>query len=68
VGDSGIGIPEAEQPEVFDRFYRARNVAAYPGSGLGLAIVLATVEGYGGTVGMTSGETGTRFEVRLPLA
>jgi len=68
VSDSGIGIPDAEQPEVFDRFYRARNVAAYPGSGLGLAIVLATVESYGGTVSMTSGERGTRFEVRLPLA
>lgn len=68
VQDSGIGIPVAEQDAVFGRFYRARNVAAYPGSGLGLAIVLATVEGYGGSVGFHSDEGGTRFEVHLPLA
>lgn len=68
VSDTGIGIPEAERADVFSRFYRARNVSAYPGSGLGLAIVLATVEGYGGTVGVRSDESGTRFEVRLPLA
>lgn len=68
VSDSGIGIPAAEQPEVFGRFYRARNVASYPGSGLGLAIVLATIEGYGGTVGFRSSDAGTRFEARLPLA
>lgn len=68
VHDSGIGIPSAEQPEIFSRFYRARNVSAYPGSGLGLAIVQATAAGHGGTVGLHSDETGTRFEVRLPLA
>jgi len=68
VHDSGIGIPEAEQPEIFSRFYRARNVAAYPGSGLGLAIVQATAAAYGGTVGLRSDRTGTRIEVRLPLA
>jgi signal transduction histidine kinase len=67
VSDSGVGIPEAEQPEVFSRFYRARNVAAYSGSGLGLAIVLATAEAHGGTVGFRSSGGGTRFEVRLPL-
>lgn len=68
VTDTGIGIPEAEQQEVFGRFFRARNVSAYPGSGLGLAIVLAIVEGHGGTVGFRSEQSGTRFEVRLPLA
>jgi signal transduction histidine kinase len=68
VHDSGIGIPSAEQPEIFSRFYRARNVSAYPGSGLGLAIVQAVAAAHGGTVGLHSDETGTRFEVRLPLA
>lgn len=69
VSDSGIGIPVTEQPEIFSRFYRARNVSAYPGSGLGLAIVHATALGHGGTVGLHSdGEHGTRFEVRLPMA
>lgn len=68
VRDSGIGIPPAEQPEIFSRFYRARNVSAFPGSGLGLAIVQATAAGHGGTVGLHSDESGTRVEVRLPLA
>jgi signal transduction histidine kinase len=68
VADTGIGIPEAEHGDVFSRFHRARNVAAYQGSGLGLAIVLATVERYGGTVSFESSDAGTRFEIRLPLA
>lgn len=68
VHDSGIGIPAAEQPEIFSRFYRARNVSAYPGSGLGLAIVQATAAAHGGTVGLRSDDAGTRFEVRFPLA
>jgi signal transduction histidine kinase len=68
VTDTGIGIPEAEHGDVFSRFHRARNVAAYKGSGLGLAIVLATVERYGGAVSFESSDAGTRFEIRLPLA
>ncbi len=62
------GIPDAEQAQVFGRFHRARNVAAYPGSGLGLAIVRATVERFGGSVDVESPETGTRLTVKLPLA
>jgi signal transduction histidine kinase len=68
VADTGVGIPLAEHDEVFERFHRARNVAAYPGSGLGLAIVKATAESFGGSVGFESSEAGTRFEVRLPSA
>lgn len=68
VRDSGIGIPDPEQAEIFSRFYRARNVAAYPGSGLGLAIVQATASAHGGTVGLRSDESGTTFEVHLPLS
>jgi signal transduction histidine kinase len=62
------GIPAEQQPEVFDRFFRGRNAPAFPGSGLGLAIVRATLDAVGGKVGFTSGEAGTRFDVRLPLA
>jgi signal transduction histidine kinase len=68
VADTGIGIPEAEHGDVFSRFHRARNVAAYQGSGLGLAIVLATVERYNGAVSFESSDAGTRFEIRIPLA
>jgi signal transduction histidine kinase len=68
VTDTGIGIPLAEQDEVFSRFHRGRNVASIPGNGLGLAIVKATVERFGGTVAFESGAGGTRVDVRLPLA
>lgn len=67
VRDSGIGIPDAEKTEIFSRFYRARNVSAYPGSGLGLAIVQATASAHGGTVGLHSDDAGTMFEVHFPL-
>jgi signal transduction histidine kinase len=68
VADTGVGIPEAERERVFSRFHRARNAAAYPGSGLGLAIVRASVDRFGGVVTFESSASGTRFEVRLPLA
>ena len=69
VEDTGVGIPEADLPKIFDRFYRvdkARSRAA-GGTGLGLAIVSDTVRKRGGTV-----EAGNRpaggavFTVRWP--
>ena len=68
VADTGVGIPATEQAEIFGRFHRARNVAAYPGNGLGLAIVKAAVERSGGEVTFTSSEAGTEFRVTLPPA
>ena len=68
VGDTGVGIPAEEQAQVFSRFHRARNVAAYPGSGLGLAIVKAAVERGGGSVSFVSSAAGSEFRVSLPLA
>jgi two-component system sensor histidine kinase MprB len=50
VRDEGPGIPEADQPHVFDRFYRSDTARTEPGSGLGLAIVKQAVERHGGTV------------------
>jgi two-component system sensor histidine kinase BaeS len=67
VADTGVGIPADDHQEIFGRFHRARNVAAYPGNGLGLAIVKAAVEQGGGTVSFTSSEAGTTFRVALPL-
>lgn len=70
VRDDGPGIPEEDQPRVFERFYRGggdltRTVA---GTGLGLAIVRRNVEFHGGGVVLKSGEgRGTTFEIRLPL-
>ncbi|HJY71161.1 MAG TPA: HAMP domain-containing sensor histidine kinase [Streptosporangiaceae bacterium] len=50
VRDHGPGIPPADLPHVFDRFYRAAAARGVPGSGLGLSIVRQVAEGYGGTV------------------
>ena len=68
VADTGVGIPAAEQGDIFGRFHRARNVSAYPGNGLGLAIVKAAVERSGGAVSFTSSAGGTELRVSLPLA
>jgi signal transduction histidine kinase len=68
VEDTGIGIPEADLPLLFQRFHRGRNAAAYPGSGLGLAIVKAIVERHGGQVEAERSEPGARFTLRLPLS
>ncbi len=67
VKDTGIGIPAADRDDLFSRFHRSRNAAAYPGSGLGLAIVKATMDIHGGVVAVESSPQGSRFELRLPL-
>jgi two-component system phosphate regulon sensor histidine kinase PhoR len=69
VADTGMGIPEAEQPGLFGRFFRASNAIhqAIPGTGLGLAIVATIVENHGGSIAVRSTENvGTTFTVRLP--
>ena len=70
VEDDGIGIPEAEQNRVFQRFFRASTAtqAAIPGTGLGLVISKAIAEAHGGTMSMRSAQgRGTCFRVELPL-
>jgi two-component system OmpR family sensor kinase len=49
VGDDGPGVPPAELPHVFERFYRASFPAARPGAGLGLAIAAEIISAHGGT-------------------
>ena len=70
VGDEGIGIPDAAQPHLFERFYRASNVvgSGIGGMGIGLYLVKAIVDLHGGTIAVesTAGQ-GSRFTVRLPL-
>ncbi|WP_105971517.1 sensor histidine kinase [Streptomyces geranii] len=71
VADTGSGIPAADLPYVFDRFWRAeksRNRST-GGSGLGLAIVLKLAEAHGGTVDVVSTEgEGAAFTLRLPVS
>ncbi len=69
IKDTGIGIPEQEQPYIFERFYRAdksRNRAT-GGTGIGLTIVKSIVEAHGGKVSVHSVlNEGTEFTVVLP--
>jgi signal transduction histidine kinase len=70
VADTGIGIPERDQKDLFTRFKRASNATAsrIPGTGLGLVIVKMIVVNHGGEVELESTEgTGTTVTVRLPL-
>ncbi len=70
VSDSGIGIPEAAQPFVFDRFYRVDKARSREsgGTGLGLAITKSVVLRHKGTIKVYSRENeGTTFTVRIPL-
>lgn len=68
VRDNGVGISEAEQAELFTRYYRGTNTKEKPeGSGLGLAIAKQIVSLHGGEIAVKStlGE-GTEFTIRLP--
>jgi len=68
VQDRGIGIPPSDIPRVFDRFFRASNVAGrIEGAGIGLSGVRQIVEQHGGRVSVESVENhGSTFSVRLP--
>lgn len=69
VSDQGIGVPEADLPHIFERFYRGENsrVHSSEGTGLGLSIAKWIVERHHGDIQVTSklGE-GTSFIVHLP--
>ena len=66
VSDTGIGISEEDQPNLFKRFWRSDASRSLPGNGLGLAVVKAIVTSYGGSVTCTSRPgVGTTFVVKL---
>ncbi|MBN2029978.1 HAMP domain-containing protein [bacterium] len=70
VTDTGIGIPKAEIPKIFDRFYRVDKSRSRElgGSGLGLAICKWIVELHHGQINVKSKvHQGSQFEVVLPL-
>ncbi len=69
VEDNGIGIPSADLPHIFERFYRVdkSRSSAGGGSGIGLAVVKALVEQMGGSISADSVPgTYTRITFRLP--
>jgi signal transduction histidine kinase len=70
VRDFGVGIPLDQQEQVFERFFRARNVSSrhYSGLGLGLFIARGIVERQGGRMWLQSVEgSGSTFAFALPL-
>ncbi|RSN39957.1 HAMP domain-containing sensor histidine kinase, partial [Actinomadura sp. WAC 06369] len=67
VRDHGPGIPPADLPHVFERFWRSPSARSLPGSGLGLSIVARAVADSGGTVALEPADGGgTLARVRLP--
>jgi two-component system phosphate regulon sensor histidine kinase PhoR len=71
VADTGVGIPEADLPRIFERFYRVDKARsrAVGGTGLGLSIVKHLVQAMKGNVKVTSKVgKGTTFRVLLPRA
>jgi signal transduction histidine kinase len=70
VRDTGVGIPEAEQSQLFERFHRieGQRSRTYEGSGIGLALILELVKLHGGIIEATSAvDQGTTFRVRIPF-
>ncbi|MCG8364683.1 MAG: HAMP domain-containing histidine kinase [Pseudanabaenales cyanobacterium] len=70
VEDDGVGIPEADLPHIFDRFYRvdAARSRHTGGFGLGLSIAQQVIHAHGGQITATSAVgQGSTFHVQLPL-
>ncbi len=70
VSDTGIGIPEAELPHVFERFHRVEGARgrSYEGTGIGLALIQEYVKLHGGDILAESRVGGgSTFTIRLPF-
>jgi signal transduction histidine kinase len=68
VKDTGIGIPAAHLPHLFERFHQADSARSTGGCGLGLSICRWIVKAHGGTIEARNGEVnGAEFTVVLPL-
>ena len=69
IEDTGCGIPQEDQPYIFERFYRVARARSREmgGTGLGLAIVKETVTAHGGKVWVESEEgKGSTFYLLFP--
>lgn len=71
IRDQGRGIPEKDQPKIFDRFYRVstNNFNTFPGMGLGLYISKQIMERHGGTLSVQSElGVGSEFTFTMPYS
>ncbi len=70
VSDNGVGIPSADLPHIFRRFFRVEkhhSQQEIKGTGLGLSIVKRAIEAHGGTIGVTSiPGSETKFLINVP--
>jgi len=71
VSDSGIGIPDGEKDQVFQRFYRVGKSRSLPGNGLGLSLVSAVAEIHQGRIELADHHPGEELPgltvtIRMP--
>lgn len=67
ISDTGTGILESEQPKIFTRFYRSKNVQSQEGVGIGLYLARQILSGEGGYIKVSSTpQKGSTFSVFLP--
>ena len=68
IQDEGSGIPEEDQPHVFEKFYRGSNIRAkLAGTGMGLAVARQIVRAHGGDIQLvSSSRRGSEFVISLP--
>ena len=69
--DTGIGVAQDDQSEIFDEFFLVDNSpdSKHRGAGLGLTLARALVESLGGAISFTSEiGTGSRFSFTLPVS
>ncbi|WP_142785915.1 PAS domain-containing sensor histidine kinase [Changchengzhania lutea] len=67
IKDEGIGIPEKDQKNIFERYFRAENVINTQGTGIGLNIAKNHLENLGGSISFASKEhVGSTFTVTFP--
>lgn len=67
ITDEGIGIPEKDQKNIFNRYFRAENALLTQGTGIGLNIVKTHLVNLGGNIKFVSKQNrGTRFTVTIP--
>ncbi|MEM6687549.1 MAG: HAMP domain-containing sensor histidine kinase, partial [Bacteroidota bacterium] len=61
------GIPEKEQKNIFNRYFRAENALLVQGTGIGLNIVKSHLENLNGTISFESTENkGSTFTIHIP--